>query len=257
MNRTSVQGCPPGLPRGLVFLLMLLLPLPAVADGPVTFCYADWPPYTQTKDGTVRGITAEIIRQAASALGREIRFVEREWDDCLERVKSGEFDAILDAARRDAYLQGPTSFNSYIDTFWVTNASQINRYDQLRGGRIALVKGYNYDERLHAHLRDLDAEVVRGIDDPTIIRDLATGKLDASVADLASTFYVARKENLNIVPILPPFSEDRLYTSFYAGRPEVQREFDRAIAQLLENGFVDEVYKKYIGISFSSFNDRN
>ena len=254
MNNYSVRGM---LLVWLGGLSMLLLPLTAAAEDPVTFCYADWPPYTEAKDGRLQGITVEIVSQAASDLGREIRFVKREWNDCLERVESGEFDAILDAARRDAYLQGPTSFNSYIDTFWVANASKIDRYDQLRGGKIALVKGYNYDPRLHAHLHDLDAEVVRGIDDPTIVRDLAAGKLDASVADLASTFYFAQAENLDIHPILPPFTEDRLFTSFHAGRPEIQRDFDRAFAQLLENGFVDEVYRKYIGITFSSFNDRN
>ena len=242
---------------GMLLLATLLLPPMAFADDAVTFCYVDWPPYTETRDGGLQGITVEIVRQAASEIGREISFVKREWDDCLERVKAGEFDAILDAAKRDAYLQGPTSFNSYIDTFWVTNASKINRYDQLKGGRIALVKGYNYDERLLAHLRDLDAEVVRGIDDSTIVRDLDAGRLDASVADLASTFYIAHEENLNILPILPPFTEDRLYTSFHTGRPEIQREFDRAFTRLIESGFVDEVYEKYIGITFSSFNDRD
>lgn len=257
MNASLRSGRWRGVTYRLAAMVLSLLPLSAISDEQVTFCYVDWPPYTETLDGEVHGISASIIRRAAENIGRQISFVKREWDDCLERVKTGEFDAILDAAKRDAYLQGPTSINSYIDTFWVTNDSNINRYDQLKGGRVALVKGYNYDERLLEHLRNLEMKVVRGVDDLGIVRGLAAGQFDAAVADLAGTFYLVRKENLDIHPILPPFSEDRLFHSFYSGRPELQREFDRAFAQLLEQGFVDEVYEQYIGITFSSFNDRD
>lgn len=241
----------------LLFCLLLVHAKVLAADKAVVFCHVDWPPYTETINGEAQGITISIIREAAKLLGREISFVKREWNECLEQVKQGGFDAILDAAKRETYLQGPASFNSYIDAFWVRNESGINSYDQLAGAKIALVKGYAYDDRLMAQLEDLGVEVIRGIDDPTIVRELAMGKVDAAVGDLASTFHFASGENLQIHPILPPFTEDQLYTSFYAGRPRVQREFDRAFARLLEQGFVDEVYQKYIGVTYSSFSSRN
>lgn len=242
--------------HGLLMLSLLLQSATALSDDRTRFCYVDWAPYTETRDGVAQGITISIIREAARVLGREIEFVKRSWKECLEKVKEGEFDAILDAAEREAYLQGPTSFNSYIDTFWVTNESNISRYEQLRGNKISLVEGYHYDDRLMTQLKDLGADVVRGADDGTIVRDLMRGRHDAAVVDLASTFYLAQQENLKIHPILPPFSEDMLYASFYAGRPELQREFDRSFARLLESGFVDEVYQQFIGTSFSSFSNR-
>jgi ABC-type amino acid transport substrate-binding protein len=237
----------------LLFLALLISSMPALSDHRVTFCYVDWPPYTEMTDGVADGITIRIIRRAAQIIDREIRFVKREWNECLEKVRQGEFDVILDAAKRDAYLQGPTSFNSYVDTFWVSNKSNINRYDQLIEGKIALVEGYNYDDRLLSHLKDLKAEVVRGKDDPSILQDLAQGRLDAAVADLAGTFAYKRQKNLQIHPILPPFTVDRLYASFNRDKVDLQRDFDQAFATLIEQGYVDEVYEEFIGTTFSSF----
>ncbi|MCP4979299.1 MAG: amino acid ABC transporter substrate-binding protein [Gammaproteobacteria bacterium] len=242
-----------GLPGYLLTLVLLISPVPIFADDQVTFCFSDWPPYAEMTDGVVDGITVRIIRKAAQLIGQEISFVQHEWNECLEKVKQGELDVILDASSRPTYLQGPTSFNSYVDTFWVSNKSKISSYDRLSGSRVALVTGYNYDDRLHGHLKHLDAEVVRGRDDPTILRDLDQGMVDAVVADLASTFLFTQKNNLRIHPILPPFTADPLYTSFNREKVELQSNFDQAFARLIEQGFVDEVYEEFYGTTFSSF----
>ena len=241
-----------GMRCRMLFFLLSVSPFTA-ADDAVSFCFNDWPPYSMMTAEGARGITVEIVRRAAESVGREARFVEREWSDCLKLVEDGELDAVLDAARRDAYLQGPTSFNSYTDTFWVSNRSNINRYDQLSGGEIALVEGYNYADSLLAHIESLRVRVVRGADDPSNIRDLAGGEIDAAVADLASTFAFTREHNLPVHPILPPFSVDLLYVSFNRQKVELQREFDRAFAGLIEQGVVDRIYVEYIGTPYSSF----
>lgn len=247
-------------PAGLRLLLSgllavaMLVPAPGAADAdPVVFCFNDWPPYTVMNEDGPGGITVRIVERAAELLGREARFIQTGWSDCLQRVERGEYDAVLDAARRDAFLQGPTSFNSYTDTFWVRNSSNVLRYDQLQGGRVALVEGYNYAERLYQHIGDLGLEIVRGLDDPSNIRDLAQGKVDAAVADLASTLVFTADNNLPVSPILPPFSVDSLYPSFNRDRAELQRDFDRVFAELLRSGYVDAIYEASIGVPYSSF----
>ena len=239
----------------LLAFLLLTVCKTAVASGRVTFCFNDWPPYTQMTNEGATGITVEIIKQAAKLLDRQIQFVEREWDVCLKKVEAGDYDVVLDAAKRDAYLQGPTSFNLYADTFWVSNRRDISRYDQLTGGKIGLVKGYNYSDSLLKLFDKLKLKVVRGKDDPSNIRELANGQLDAVIADLASTFDFTRKNDLEVHPILPPYSFDRLYPAFNKNKAGLQREFDEVLARLLENGFVDQVYMDIIGTSYSSFSN--
>lgn len=250
--RPSIQ---PARHAGLCgcLLSLALTVSPLAADDAVSFCFNDWPPYATMSDEGPGGVTVKIVERAAGLVGREARFVEREWSECLRLVEDGELDAILDAAKRVAYLQGPTSFNSYTDTFWVSNRGKINRYDQLQGGKIALVEGYNYADSLLAQLESLQARIVRGADDPSNIRALADGEFDAAVADLASTFAFTREHDLPVHPILPPFSVDLLYVSFNREKVELQREFDRAFARLIEQGVVDEIYVEHIGTPYSSF----
>lgn len=243
--------------RGLIgFLLALLLmiaPLPVLSGDAVRVCFVEWPPYSVMTDKGPDGISVSILKRAAQMLDKEIEFGHLSWNACLEKVKDGEFDVILDAARRKDYLQGPTSFSIYSDTFWVSSDRNISRYEQLTGGKVALVEGYVYDERLLAHINDLKLEIVKGADDLTVVRDMAQGRVDTAVADLASTFIVVRDENLEAHPILPPFSFDQLYASFHRGNPDLQRDFDRAFAKLIEQGYVDEIYTKAIGTPYTSF----
>ncbi len=242
-----------GLRACLFSFVLLVASAPVYSSDVVTFCFNDWPPYTQMGNDGAKGITVRIVQRAAEILGHEARFFEHSWDECLQKVEEGEYDVLLDAGLREAYLQGPTSFNSYNDTFWVRNGSNISSYDQLAGGRVALVKGYNYVETLMQHIENLGMEIVRGEDDPSNIRKLADGEFDAVVADLASTFVVTNENNLKVHPILPPFSVDLLYASFHRGKPALHREYDRVFAQLLEQGVVDEIYKAHIGTTYSSF----
>jgi ABC-type amino acid transport substrate-binding protein len=242
-----------GLGGCLLTLCLFISPASVVSDDAVSICFVEWRPYARMTDNGAEGISVSIIKKAAQLLEREVRFVEHSWNECLQKVKDGELDVILDAALREDYLQGPTSFSIYSDTFWVSDERKVSRYEQLSGGTVALVEGYNYDPRLLAHIEDLDLDIVRGADDLTIVRDMAQGSVDAAVADLASTFTVIREERLKAYPILPPFTYDRLYASFHRGKADLQREFDRAFAQLIKQGYVDEVYTKTIGTAFSSF----
>ncbi len=241
------------LPSCLLALLFSISPLPVLSSNQVSVCFSEWPPYTIKTESGPEGISVDIIKRAAQLLGKEIRFVEDGWNDCLQKVKDGEHDVILDAARRDDYLQGPTSFSMYSDTFWVRNSSKISRYEQLSGGKVGLVDGYQYDQRLLDHIKNLDLEIVRSADDLAVVLDMAEGRVDAAVADLASTFIVVHDKRLKAHPILPPFTFDQLYATFHRGKPDLQREFDQAFAQLLEQGFVDEVYSNAIGTTYSSF----
>ena len=242
-----------GLFTCLLALLLSISPLPVLSSDAVSVCFVEWRPYTRMTDTGAEGISVSIMRRAAELLGRELRFEEHGWNECLQKVKDGELDVILDAAERSEYLQGPTSFSIYSDTFWVNNDSDISRFEQLTGARLALVDGYLYDERLLAHIKNLELKVVWGGDDQTIVRDLAAGKVDAVIADLASTFIFVREENLDVHPILPPFTFDKLYASFNSEKTDLQREFDRAFAQLIEQGYVNEVYEKILGTTYSSF----
>ncbi len=245
------------MPGWLLISLLIVQAFNTGAAERVSFCFNDWPPYTEMTKNGPDGISVEIVKQAARLVGIKIRFFKMNWNDCLEKVGLGELDAVMDAAERKEFLQGPTSFSSYTDTIWVRNNSGITHYDDLSGTEIGIVKGFKYTKGLFDLFERLNLKVVYGADDPTNIRNLAQGKFDSTVADLASTFAFVRQHKLRVHPILPPFSVDRLYISFNREKVELQRDFDRAFAELLKQGVVDRVYEQYIGVAYASFESTN
>lgn len=237
----------------LIATLLSIFPQRSVwaSDSEVSFCFNDWPPYaTKSADGAA-GISVSIIEQAAQRIGIQVSFQELPWNRCLQKVKDGEVDAVIDAAERPEFIQGPTSFSLFSDTFWVREDSGIKNYSDISGGRVGLVDGYNYSGPLLAYLDDLKLQREMTIDDPTNIRKLAFGRVKVIIADFASTLLFARQHSLKISPILPPFSYDHLYASFSQDRAEIQRRFDQSFSELLKDGSIDAVYQQYLGTGYS------
>ena len=243
--------------KNVVAMLLMLVSLGALSasGAPVSFCFNDWPPLTMKTAAGPKGISITIIKEAAKRLGKEVTFQELPWNRCLQQVKDGEIDAVIGAAKRAEFIQGPTSFSLFSDTFWVRDDSNINSYADIQGGRIGLVYGYNYGDQPLAHIAALGLKHEYGVDDPTNIRKLAFGRVETIIADLASTLHFVRQHGLKIHPILPPYSFDRLYESFHNGKRDIQSQFDHMFATLLEEGFVDAVYQQYLGINYSDLLD--
>ena len=110
----------------------------------VSFCFNDWPPFaSKTTDGA-EGISITIIDEAAKRFGKEAIFEELPWNRSLQKVKDGEIDAVIDAAERSEFIQGPASFSIFSDTFWVREDSGIMNYSDITGGKVGLVDGYKY-----------------------------------------------------------------------------------------------------------------
>lgn len=216
----------------------------------VSFCFNEWPPYATMDMGKAAGVSVEIIRAASKIIGHEAEFTELPWKRCLQMVKEGRIDAVIDAAKRDDYLQGPTSFSVYADTFWVHEDSKAKRIDDLRDGRIGLINGYEYAPRLTRRIADLGMTVELAVDDPANIRMLAFKRLDAIIGDTVGTLHFARSHRLSLRPLLPPFNTDPLYASFNRNRSALQRQYDQAFKALIEKGTVDEVYRTHVGQGF-------
>ena len=92
------------------FILTLLLaafssPAARAEDSVVTFCFNDWPPYSQMVDGKPSGISVEILREAATRSGLRPPFVALPWNRCLQNVRGGMIDAVIDAGPREEFLQ--------------------------------------------------------------------------------------------------------------------------------------------------------
>lgn len=244
---------PSRAPRRLLAALLALAFAPGIAAGAekVTFCFNYWPPFTHNVEDRVVGISVELIDEAARRLGVTVEYQELPWNRCLQYVRNGVAHAVVDAAAREEFVQGPTSLGIYSDTLWVHSASAIESPEDLRNARIGLVDGYRYSDEIMDMIARLGMTPELSVDDPANLRKLAFRRTDAAIADLMGTLVYAREHRLMIRPLYPPLSSDPLYLSFHAKYSDLQKRFDAAFREMLAEGFVDRVYEAHIGERFS------
>ena len=217
------------------------------------FCFNDWPPYTSVDEEGAVGISVEVLTEAATRAGYQPVFTELPWNRCLELVRDGTIDAVVDAAHRPLYLQGPASFSVYSNTIWVAETSAQTAPDlaAFSGQRFGFVAGYEYPQAILNSFAEHQIEIAYSVDDAANIRQLAYDRVDAIVGDFVGTLLYAEENDLPIRPLYPSHSVDRLYPSFNAELPDMQRAFDAAIQQMLDDGSIDAIYQQHIGVSFS------
>lgn len=237
------------------FVMLLAWPLQnARADaGLVRFCFNDWPPYTTVRNGEAAGISVEILREAATRAGLDAVFTELPWNRCLKMVSDGELDAVIDAAVRDNFLQGPTSVARYSNTFWVRDRDEARSFapDALKGRKLGLVDGYIYPPSLLSLIGEAEMEIEYAVDDATNVRKLVFGRVDVVVADIVAMTVFARDRGLSIRPLQPSHSVDLLYPSFNPERGNLHRAIDASLAAMLDSGAIDRIYTEHASITFA------
>jgi polar amino acid transport system substrate-binding protein len=241
-----------------VALLALASTAAWAAQKEVRLCFNDWPPYVFAKGETATGISIDVLREAARRVDLKITFQELPWKRCLAMVREGKLDGVLDAMHRPEFLQGPASYSVYSNTFWVHDDSNLQKLDfgALRGKTIGLVSGYEYPDSLVEDLKRAEVVVDYAVDDATNIRKLAFNRIDAIVADFASTVLFVKENNLKLRALSPTHSADKLYPSFNGGRLDIQQLIDRALGQMIADGFVDQVYRDHLGVGMDELMTR-
>lgn len=222
-------------------------------EGKVRYCFNHWPPYAEMAGETAGGISVEILREATARAGMTASFLEIPWNRCLEMVRKGEIDAVVDAMERPEYLQGKTSFSYYTNTFWVRRDFPSDRLDMaaLAAKTVGLVDGYKYPDTVWSDLDKAGAKVDYSVDDGANIRKLAFGRVDAIIGDFVGTLDFVEKNGLRLKPLSPTHSADRLYTSFNKDRADLLSRVDAALAAMLADGSVDRIYRRRLGKTFN------
>ena len=216
----------------------------------VRFCFNNWAPYAVADAKGTHGISVEILVEAAKRAGLNATFEELPWNRCLEMVRQGKLDAVMDAAERDEFLQGPVGYVVYSNTLWVREADYRDgmTLEDLAGKRVGLVDGYVYPDGFLDLLKTKSMPLEYSVDDEQNIQKLAFSRVDAIVADFVSTLLFARERGLKIRALVPAHSFDRLYPSFSREREELHRLIDRSLDEMMKDGSINRIYRAQIGI---------
>ncbi|MFN4309979.1 MAG: substrate-binding periplasmic protein [Ferrovibrio sp.] len=213
----------------------------------------DAPPYRIVSralgDEGHSGIYVDILRAMAAETGLTLRFVEAPFVRGFPMMQAGEVDIMLGPNRtpeRQAYLL-------YLDPplpaepkVFLTRPQgpRIARYDDLRGLRIAVLRGAHYSSRFDADA-DISKEPVSDYD--AALRLLGGNRVDAAIMPEQQARWLLRWQQLNLA-----FSSYRIegspsYIVIARNSPLAARaaELEAALRRLQSRGEIARILRLY------------
>ena len=141
---------------GMAALLMLSGPLAAEALR-VGF-YENPPKIFRDTDGTPTGFWPEVTDAILSDLGYDYEYIDCEWEACLEMVRQGQLDLMLDVAYSKERAEQFQFINEALIYAWSTIVTskelEVETLADFEGKRIAVLANSIQERDLRRFLRE-------------------------------------------------------------------------------------------------------
>jgi PAS domain S-box-containing protein len=206
----------------------------------------NYPPFCLVDaGGRPDGFSVELLRAALDAMGRDVAFRVGEWAEVKGWLEQGEVQALPLVGRtpeREALYDFTFPYMTLYGAIVVrADATGIERLEDLRGRRVAVMRADNAEEFLRREPRDIEIVTTATFEQAFV--DLSEGRCEAVVVQrLVALRLLAgmRKHNLRVIP--RPIDEFRQDFCF-----AVRKGDDRMLALLNEGlalAMADGTYRR-------------
>lgn len=200
------------------------------------------------------GFEFELAELLARELGVKARFAQGAWDTLPALLNTGEIDIVLNGYELTPERDGTMDYTVPYYLFELTllghrNNKSLSTWNDLRkriDGRKQRV-GVLGGSAAHLHLQQQyadDVEIVEYDGNTNAMREVETGKLDATIADnVVAIFYRDRFEDLKEVGT--PAARGYYVIYLRNGDDRLRQALDAAILKLLQDGELKKLYDRY------------
>ena len=194
----------------------------------------DYPPFSIVDEtGKADGFSVELMRAALAAMGREATFRTGPWAEVRGWLEQGEIDALPLMGRtpeRETLFDFTVPYMSLHGAIVVrAEETGIRDLSDLKGRRVAVMKGDNAEEFLRREERGIDIRATPSFE--VALRELAGGLHDAVVIQRLVALRLIRKTGLTDLRVI-----DRPIEGFKQDFCFAAREGDRGTLALLNEG---------------------
>jgi PAS domain S-box-containing protein len=200
----------------------------------------DWAPFDFVdKSGQHAGITNDYLQVITGELGLEIEIItDPSWDKLLGMMRRKEIDvlpAIYYSSEREQFLNYTAPYARVTEFIYARDdTSWISTIDDLKGKRVAVVKGYTVENVLRSEYPDIGLVTAPNI--LACLKKLVLGEVDAFIGDIASTSYNIRTYYISgIKPIAPgPFPEPSVHMGIRDDWPVLRDMIQKVLVAMPE-----------------------
>ncbi|MFF6007814.1 MULTISPECIES: ABC transporter substrate-binding protein [Prauserella] len=197
------------------------------------------------------GYDVDVAREVARRIGVDnVEFVASNFQSFIEGVRAGRFDIVIsgqtvtDERKQQVDFSTPYQVNG-VSIFTASSTNSIDSLEDLRGKVIAVSAGTTQEKFASEEVPDAQ---VKTYQNATLgLTDLGRGNADAMLVSRFQGSYLAKQNGLHVKPVGPLLESEVNAMSFRKGSAEFKKEIDKAIAEMIEDGSLTKISRKWLG----------
>ncbi|MET9759406.1 transporter substrate-binding domain-containing protein [Streptomyces sp. NPDC006372] len=219
-----------------------------VQDGVITAAtQSEQPPFAITDAaGRPTGFAVELMNEAAKRLDLKVQYKTTTLQGILAGLSAGQYDIGVAGVGATAERKKSVSFTTpfywgFTDVLTLKNGKQ-DALPDFDGKRVGAVSGSVQETFVHREMGG--AELVKFKDQTALITQLLSGGIEAAVLGGASADAYVAKEPVRIAVKLESL-QGSAFPMRKNGDPELLKDIDHQIDQMIDDGTYIRLYKKY------------
>ena len=211
-----------------------------------------YPPFSfQGDDGKLTGFEVEFAESLAQHLGLKASLKPTKWDGMLASLDSKRIDVVINQVTISDERKKKYDFSTAYTVSGIQalvkkgNESSIKSSADLKGKKVGVGLGTNYEEWLRANVQGVDIRTYD--DDPTKYQDLRVGRVDAILVDRLAALDLVKKTKDTLAVAGEPFSRQEAGVALRKGNEDLLKAIDDAIAEMQKDGSLKALSEKWFG----------
>lgn len=212
---------------------------------------ATYPPFEFVNDkNEITGVSVEIGREIAKALGREVEFRNINFDGLITALKTSSIDLIISSMTANEERRKSIDFSDpYVKTglsVLVGKNSAVQKAEDLRAPGRRVVVRLGTTGEMWARKELPNAQIVTLDTDAACVLEVTKGGVDAWVYDQISIMNYHDRHRDMTRALLAPLREEVWAVGMRQDEPEMKAKINEALAKFRAEGGFSRLADKYL-----------
>ncbi len=212
-----------------------------------------YPPFdSRNAAGELEGFDVDVAKAVAAKLGVKPQFIATEWSGILAGLQSGKFDVIVNQVTITPQRKEALDFSqpyTYSAAQLIQRANDTRTFKSLGeftgNKKLGVTLGTNYDQMARA-VPGINVQTYPGA--PEKLRDLASGRIDATLDDRLMLPYIIKTSQLPLRPgAILKGGEQEMGIPFRKGNPQFAKAINDALNALEQDGTLKKISMHWFG----------
>ncbi|MEJ9231286.1 transporter substrate-binding domain-containing protein [Peribacillus butanolivorans] len=200
------------------------------------------------------GFDADIAKEMAKRLGVDVEFVSQEFSGMVAGLQTKKFDAVIsqmtitDERKKQMDFTEPYITN-HVKVIVQDDNNTIKSVKDFKGKNIGVGLGTNDETYLRTELLPKVGDfTIKTYDDViTSLKDLDSGRIDATINNMYALKPVVEKNGFKIKAVGEPVKSDKAGIAIRKGNESLLKELNKHLADMKEDGTYNEIFVKWFG----------